>query len=95
MSLLVLVVVIVVNRLAVNLQETVELHHFAAGHELLVAGADADGDGGLLYLGICHLAGQGALPDEVIQALLLYGTLNRGLVHIGRTDGFVSLLGTL
>ena len=94
MSELVLLVVLV-HRLTVYLDETVELHHLTLSHKCLVAIAQFDVHGGLLDLGIGHLAGDGALPDQVVEALLLTCTLNLRLVHIGGTDGLVSLLGTL
>ena len=54
-----------------------------------------DGDSGLLDFSISHLAGDSALPDEFVQTLLLCAALNLILVHVGWTDGLVSLLSTL
>ena len=65
------------------------------GHKLLVRAADTDVNGGLLDLGICHLTGDGALPDQFVQTLLLTSTFNLRLIHIGGTDGLVSFLSTL
>ena len=45
-------------------------------------------------LRIGHLAGDGALPNKVIEAAFLLVALYLLLVHIGGTDGFVSLLST-
>ena len=44
-------------------------------------------------LGIGHLAGEGALPDELVE-FFLGGVASRGLHHhIRRANGFVRLLG--
>ena len=94
MALLILCIVIV-NRFAVNLEETVELDNLSLSHELLVSATDRNIDGSLLYLRISHLTSDGALPDELVEFALLGCTLNLRTVHIGRTDGFVSFLSTL
>ena len=94
MALLILCVVIV-NRFAIDLEETVELDNLSLSHELLVSATDRNIDGSLLYLCISHLTSDGALPDELVEFALLGCTLNLRTVHIGRTDGFVSFLSTL
>ena len=92
---LLFLLLLVVDRLAVDLEEAVELDDLAIGDELLAGAADGDVDRCLLDLGISHLTGDGALPDEFVELALLGGTFYLGTVHIGGTDGFVSLLGTL
>ena len=75
----------------VHLHEAVEGHHFALSLESAVAAVH--GDNGLLDFGICHLRGDGALPNEVIEALLLIGAVDGGALHVGGANGFVGLLG--
>ena len=98
MALLVLSV-FVIDRLTVNLEETIELDDFAlsdeVGSRLFAISCWCNLYSGLLYLCISHLTGDGTLPDEVIELTLLSGTLNLRTLHIGRTDGFVRLLSTL
>ena len=90
-----LLLFVVVHRLTIDLDETVKLDHLADCHKLIVRTADGYVDCRLFQFCICHLRSNGALPDEFIEPLLLSRTLNGLPVHIGRTDGFVSLLGTL
>ena len=92
---LLILCIVIVNRFAVNLEETVELDNLSLSHELLVSATDRNIDSRLLYLCISHLTGDGTLPDELIELALLSCTLNLCTVHIGRTDGFVSFLSTL
>ena len=94
MALLVLQL-FVVDRLAINLDETIKLDNLALGNKLFVATADGDVDGGLLNLGISHLAGDGTFPNELVELALLDCSLYLRTLHIGRTDSFVSLLSTL
>ena len=54
-----------------------------------------DVDGGLFYLSISHLRGDGTLPDQLVKALLLAGSIDAGFAHVGRADGLVSLLRSL
>ena len=98
---------LVVGGLAVHLQEAVELHHFAGGHEQIrsccafgTAGCsllvpDFNLHRGLLQLGVGHLRGGGALPDEVVEATLLPGAFDVLLAHVGGAYGLVGLLGAL
>ena len=65
------------------------------------ASADIGGDvhGGAFELGRLHLAGDGAVPDQLVE-LGLVGFddarhLARAALGVGRTDGFVRLLGVL
>lgn len=61
----------IVGGLMVHLQESVEDHHLAVGHEVNVAVVHVDGGRGLLYLCISHLRGDGALPYQVVEPSLL------------------------
>ena len=63
MSIIIVVLLVVVMRLVVNLDETIEFYNFALSDELLLSGVYFDVHCGLLYLGISHLTGNGALPD--------------------------------
>ena len=90
-----LLVLFVVGRLAINLQESVKLYNLTVSNKVLVGGADADGYGSLLNLSLRHLAGSRTLPDEVVESALLGSTLDCGVAHVCRTDGFVRFLGTL
>ena len=85
---------LVVHRLTIHLDETVEFDHLALGNELFRCAANADIDSGLLHLGIGHLAGDGTFPNQFVQFLLLSRSLDGRVLHIGRADGLVSLLGT-
>ena len=62
---------------------------------MVIAAADGEGGGGFLQLCIGHLAGDGALPDEVVEAALLGRTLNGGAEHVGGTNGLVGFLRSL
>ncbi len=85
----------VVGRLAVDLKETVEHHHLAAGHEVGVAVVNIDGGCGFLYLCVGHLRGDGTLPDEVVESALLRGPLLSVQVGERRADGLMRLLSAL
>ena len=87
--------IFVIVRLTINLEETIKLDDFALGNKLLVGTADRDVDRSLLNLCISHLTGNGTLPDQVVELTLLCGALNLCAIHVGRTNGFVSLLSTL
>ena len=90
-----LAVALVVGALHVHLQEAVELHLLAGAAEGEVRVAYGDLYLGLLHLGVGHLAGHGALPDELVEAAL--GALGvDGLGgHVGGAYGLVGLLGAL
>ena len=80
----------------VDAHETVKQHHLTGGtqHHLLVVRADIDR--GALQPGTGHLAGQCALPDQIIKlALIVLGHLQaRGVAaHVGGADTFVRFLG--
>ena len=96
-----LLLLVVIDGLTIDLDETVELHDLTLGHKLLLTSVprflitNTYRYRRLLNFGICHLTGDGTLPDQFVQTLLLSSTLNLHLVHIGGTDGLVSLLGTL
>ena len=90
-----LLVLLVVGRLAVYLQETVKLDNLAVGYEAFVGGVDTDGHSSLLDLSLRHLACSRALPYQVVESALLGGTLYRSIAHVCRAYGLVSLLCTL
>ena len=46
-------------------------------------------------LAAAHLAGQGALPDQLVELLLLVIVAGDKLREIGWTDGFVGFLGAV
>ena len=95
-----LLLVFVIDRLTIHLDETVELHDLTLGDELLLTPdsclliLDGNRHRRLLNLCVSHLTGNRTLPDQFVQTLLLARTLNLQTVHIGRTDGLVSLLST-
>ena len=83
---------LVVGGLAVHAQEPVEHHDLARGHELVLLPARADGDDGLFQFRVGHLGGDGALPHQLVEALLL-GVAPGGVdVHVGGADGLVRFL---
>ena len=85
----------IVHRLAIYLDETVEFHHFTLSHKDLVSTTDRNVYCGLVHLGISHLTGYRALPNQFIEFLLLRCSLDACILHVGRTNGFVSFLSTL
>ena len=97
----VLVVLLLLVRLVVDFQETVELDDLAGSDEVgdsanhLRRRVNKDVDRSLFNLGIGHLAGNGALPDKLVEAAFLYRALDRLLTHVGGTDGLVGLLRAL
>ena len=90
-----LLLVIVIIALAIYFNETIELNNFTLSNKLLISTTDRDVHGSSLHNGICHLTGNGTFPNQFVQFTLLGSTFDGLLVHIGRTDGFVSLLSTL
>ena len=90
--------VVVVATLVIDAQEAVEQHHLAGGAQAdLVVGA-GDLDRGPLHPGGLHLAGDGPLPDQVVQlALIVRGDLQlvRRQHHVGRPDALMRLLRVL
>ena len=75
MNELVTILILVIHRLTIDLQETVELDHLTSGNEigglLLVVSRQTDLYCRLLYLGIGHLRGCSTLPDQVVETFLL------------------------
>ena len=97
-ALVVVIGRVVVAAFLVDLHEAVEQHHLAGGAQLDLAVGRADIDGGPLQPRRLHLAGDGALPDQVVElALVGIGDAQRGGVaaHVGRPDAFMRLLGVL
>ena len=71
----------------------VKTHHAAAGAQLKGTGADADAGAG--ELGIVHLTGHKAAPDQVVQTLgigLHAGQIVGFQAYIRGADGFVRFL---
>ena len=60
---------------------------------LTVGGSDVHS--GLLYFGVGHLGGYGALPDEIVEATLLRSSFDIVVGYVGGTYGFVCLLRSL
>ena len=92
--------IVIIERLTIDLNETVELHDLALSHKLLLASdtsllvLDTNRYRCLLDFGISHLTGDSTFPYQLIQTLLLGRALNFNFVHIGRTDSLVGLLST-
>ena len=61
----------------------------------MVCASDRDGDGGALDFCICHLRGEGALTDQVIESLLLRCAADVLAVNISGANSFVCLLCSL
>ena len=80
-------------RRPVDAQEPVKDDDLAFGLEDLVAGGHGNRHSGVLQLGGCHLAGQGAAADEIIELLVVLVAADGLAGDVGRTDGFVSFLG--
>ena len=85
----------IVVALAIHLQETVEEDDLSRSDKLLAVGRHVNVHIGAFQLCISHLRSDGALPNQLIEATLISGAFDGMLVKIGRTDGFVSFLGTL
>src|SRR5690606_35962306 len=84
--LLILIRVLIVRVLHIHLEETIELDDLTLCHERLWNTRHTDVDGGAFQLGIGHLAGDGALPDELVEPLVLGTAPRLLLIHIGWTD---------
>ena len=82
-------------------EEAVELHHLAAGAQVddTATGFGGDIDGGAFEFRGFHLAGDGAIPDQLVQARLVAVDEFRHLVGravgVGRAHRFVRLLRVL
>ena len=83
---------LLVGRLRIEPQETVETHHFARGNELFAAAVDRDRDRRAVQLGRNHLRSDRALPDQVVEPLFGRRTLDRLPLDIRRADRLVRLL---
>ncbi len=83
--------IFIVAAFHVYFQEAVELQHFAAGGQLLVVGGDPDLGDGLFQFRIRHLAGDGAFPDQFVQAFEVR-IVYRRVLHISRADGLMRFL---
>ncbi len=93
----VLFVVLVVAAFVVEFQEAVERDRAAGCAQFRCAAGDVDGD--LVDFCGLHLAGNGALPHQLVQPCLIGGEVARGVLraqrHIGRPDRFVRFLRVL
>ena len=89
---LLLLNIVVIDRLTIDFQETIELHDLTHSNEVEGGSVRLDFCRRLLDSSISHLTGNGTLPDEFVQPTLLSSALNLRTIHIGRTDGLVSLL---
>ena len=95
-------VFLVVEIFMIDLEEAVEFHHRAVGAEGVMLAVEARGakiGGGALHLGTFHLAGDGALPDEIVERQLLaierLAHRSRMARQLGRPDRLVGFLGVL
>src|SRR5690606_34515484 len=92
---------VVLLHLRVGCEETVEADHRADGpeHSLAVGPGSLDLHRGALDLGGRHLAGDGALPDHLVEARLVRIEIFAHLVgcarEVGRTDGLMRFLSVL
>ena len=86
---------LLIRRLGVELEETVETDHLTLGYKLVLRAVDLDRDGRTIQLGRHHLRGNGALPDQVVETFLGRCTLNRLTIDVRRTNRLMSLLGAL
>ena len=88
----------VVAALEIDLEEAVEGHDLAGGAQGHGAVGAGDIDRGALEARGFHLAGDRALPDQVVEPALVGlepGELVRRLGHVGRADALVGFLGVL
>ena len=88
-----LLAVLIVLAFHIDLEETIEEDHFTRGLQgLSGTGADRDVDHRLLQFSIGHLAGERALPDEIVEAFRVAVGAGIAHHHIRWADGFVRLL---
>ena len=90
-----LIVVFVVGAFHVNLEEAVELHLLSAALEGEGLAANGNLNLSLLKLGVGHLAGYSALPDELVQAALCALGVDGLSLEVGGAYSLVSLLSAL
>ena len=82
-------------------EEAVEFHHLAGGAQvdIAAAGLGDDIDGGALEFGGFHLAGDRAVPDQLVEPRLvavdIFGDFRRRAAGIGRAHRFVRFLRVL
>ena len=77
---------------AIDFQESVEQHHFAHSRKFAREPLGLDGGCGLFEFSIGHLAGHGALPNELVEPAFLRRAFNAFMIDVGGTNGFVGLL---
>ena len=83
---------LVVPAFQVHLHETVEQHLGSLDGVALAPAVGGDADGGVHHAGLAHLGGDGALPDQLVELLLLRGPFDGRVLDIGGTDGLVGFL---
>ena len=91
---LVLVLRLVVEAFLIDREIARKLHHLAGGTQFVSAGRIAQGHGGAFELRGRHLAGHGALEDQVVK-LGFVPAARSILAEIGRADRFVRFLRVL
>ena len=83
---------LVVGAFHVDFEESVEQNLGRLRVELLRPLVRSNLECCVKYLGISHLRGDGPFPDEVVELLLLGGSLDLRVLYECRADGLVSLL---
>ncbi len=89
---------VIVAALVIDAQKTVEQHHLTGRAQADLAIGAFDFGCRALHPGGFHLAGDGALPDQVIQLALVIGAdlqSVRRQHHVGRADAFMGFLRVL
>ena len=86
---------LLVFRFRIDFQEAREKDDLAGSDELLGTAFNGNGHRGLFGLGITHLGGDRALPDQLIEMLGKGVARNSLTGDVRRTDGLVCLLSTL
>ena len=85
----------IVATLKIDLEEAIELDNLALSNEILFAAIHNNVCRGLFELGVGHLRCDGALPDEVVEFLLLGRSRDGVVADISRTNSLVGLLSAL
>ena len=92
------IVALVITALVIDGQKAVEQHDLARGAQPHLPVRAEDVDRGAFHPRGGHLAGDGALPDQIIELALIgfrQAQLFRPCRHIGRADAFMRLLRVL
>ena len=86
---------VIITAFFIDLHEAVKQHHLTGGAQADLAIVAGNINGGAFQPGRFHLAGQRALPDQIIElALIGVGDFQRGGIagHIRGADTFVGFL---